>query len=203
MREIFAIIRQDKVKETLEALSSVGVDSVTVHTVHGRGKQGGSIMEVVDPLMRGNIESVSKIWKFPTPSSMAGASTLTKPVFWVPKSLLDIVVSEVPSEQVVETIVRVNRSGRNGDGKIFLLPIENAVRIRTGETRRLRYHLAGNVAGEGGTVVNGTTVTRGGRGWTPRFVVSVDPERCIGCGRCFKACGRDGALARGKALRGR
>ena len=38
--------------------------------------------------------------------------------------------------------------------------------------------------------MNGTTVTRGGREWTPRFVVAVDPERCIGCGRCFKACGR-------------
>jgi len=32
--------------------------------------------------------------------------------------------------------------------------------------------------------------TRGGREWTPRFVVSVDPERCIGCGRCYKVCGR-------------
>jgi len=101
VRELFAIIRQERVGETLEALSAIGVDSVTVHTVHGRGKQGGNIMEEVDPLMRGNIESVSKIWKFPTPSSMAGASTLTKPVFWVPKSLLDIVVSEVPVERVV------------------------------------------------------------------------------------------------------
>jgi len=42
VRELFAIIRQDKVAETLEALSGVGVDSVTVHTVHGRGKQGGT-----------------------------------------------------------------------------------------------------------------------------------------------------------------
>lgn len=134
MRELFAVIRQERVGETLEALSSIGVDSVTVHAVHGRGRQGGNIMEEVDPLMRGNIESVSRIWKFPTPSSLAGASTLTKPVFWVPKSLLDIVVSEVPVEQIVEAVVRVNRTGRNGDGKVFLLPIEDAVRIRTGET---------------------------------------------------------------------
>jgi nitrogen regulatory protein PII 2 len=133
VRELFAVIRQEKVGETLEALSAVGVDSVTVHTVHGRGRQGGNIMEEVDPLMRGNIESVSKIWKFPTPSSMAGASTLTKPVFWVPKSLLDIVVSEVPVEKVVDAVTQVNRTGRHGDGKIFLLPIEDAVRIRTGE----------------------------------------------------------------------
>ncbi len=134
MREVFAIIRQERVKETLAAVSGVGVDSVTVHTVHGRGRQGGNIMEEVDPLMRGNIESVSKIWKYPTPSSMAGASTLTKPVFWVPKSLLDIVVSEVPVERVVEAVIDVNRTGRNGAGKIVLLPIEDAVRIRTGET---------------------------------------------------------------------
>lgn len=133
MREIFAIVRQERVKETLAELSAIGVDSVTVHTVHGRGRQGGNIMEEVDPLMRENVESVSKIWKFPTPSSLAGSSTLTKPVCWVPKSLLDIVVSEVPAERVVETVVRVNRTGRHGDGKIFLLPIEDAVRIRTGE----------------------------------------------------------------------
>ncbi|HWR98658.1 MAG TPA: P-II family nitrogen regulator, partial [Candidatus Methanoperedens sp.] len=129
MREIFAVIRQERVKETLEALSGVGVDSVTVHAVHGRGRQGGNIMEEVDPLMRGNIESVSRIWKFPTPSSMAGASTLTKPVCWVPKSLLDIVVSEVPVQKVVDAVIGANRTGRNGDGKIFLLPIEGAVRI--------------------------------------------------------------------------
>jgi nitrogen regulatory protein PII 2 len=133
VRELFAVIRQEKVTETLDALSAAGVDSVTVHTVHGRGRQGGTITDVVDPEVRGNIESVSRIWKFPTPSSMAGASTLTKPVFWVPKSLLDIVVSEVPAEAVVAAITRVNRTGRHGDGKIFLLPIEDAVRIRTGD----------------------------------------------------------------------
>lgn len=38
--------------------------------------------------------------------------------------------------------------------------------------------------------MNGTAVTRGGFAWTPRYVVSIDPECCIGCGRCFKACGR-------------
>jgi len=133
VREIFAVIRQERVKETIAALTEAGVDSVTVHTVHGRGRQGGNIMEEIDPQMRGNIESVSKIWKFPTPSSMAGASTLTKPVFWVPKSLLDIVVSEVPVERAIETVTAANRTGRHGDGKIFVLPVEDAVRIRTGE----------------------------------------------------------------------
>ncbi len=133
MKEIMAVIRQGKVKETMEALAGIGVTSVTVHSLNGRGRQGGNIMESVDPCMDTNVECVSKIYKYPTPSSMAGLSTLTKPVFWVPKSLLDIVVSEVPAEKVVETIVSVNRTGGFGDGKVFVLPIEDAMRIRTGE----------------------------------------------------------------------
>ncbi|MBI5140950.1 MAG: P-II family nitrogen regulator [Nitrospirae bacterium] len=134
MKELMAIIRQSKQKETLAALVDIGVVSVTVHSVNGRGRQGGNIMESIDPDMPGNIESVSKIYKYPTPSSMAGDSTLTKPVFWVPKNLLTIVVSEVPVEKVIETITKVNRTGKPGDGKIFVLPIADALRIRTGET---------------------------------------------------------------------
>ncbi|MGA2192101.1 MAG: P-II family nitrogen regulator [Nitrospirota bacterium] len=133
MKEIMAVIRQSRVKQTMEALVAIGVTSVTLHSLNGRGRQGGNIMECVDPLMSADVECVSKIYKFPTPSSMAGASKLTKPVFWVPKSLLDIVVSEVPAEKVVEAIMSVNRTGSKGDGKIFVLPIVDAMRIRTGE----------------------------------------------------------------------
>lgn len=133
MKEIMAVIRRTKVKETLQALSDIGVDSTTVHSINGRGKQGGNIMENVDPEMPKDIEYVSKIYTSPTPSSMAGASTLTKPVFWIPKNLLDIVVSDVPVEKVVDAILRVNQSGKHGDGKIFILPISDAIRLRTGE----------------------------------------------------------------------
>ncbi len=133
MKEVMAIIRQGKVKETLAALVEIGVASVTVHSLNGRGRQGGNIMDCIDPDMKVDVESVSKICKFPTPSSMAGDSKLTKPVFWVPKSLLGLVVSEVPVEKVIETITSVNRTGRYGDGKIFVLPMADAVRIRTGE----------------------------------------------------------------------
>lgn len=133
MREVIAIIRQERVTETINALAEIGVDSVTVHSVNGRGKQGGNIMESIDPQMPGNVESVSKIYKYPTPSSMAQYSTLTKPVFWIPKSMLDIVVSEVPVEKVRDVIAKVNKTGNKGDGKIFILPIKDSVRIRTGE----------------------------------------------------------------------
>ena len=134
MKEVMAIIRQAKVKETLAALADIGVTSVTVHSLNGRGKQGGNIMESVDPDMKADVECVSKIYKFPTPSSMAGDSKLTKPVLWVPKSLLNLVVSEVPVKKVIETLTAVNRTGRCGDGKVFVLPMTDAVRIRTGET---------------------------------------------------------------------
>jgi len=133
MREITAIIRRTRLKETLQALEDIGVVSTTVHSVNGRGKQGGSIMENVDPEMPKDIEYVSKIYTSPTPSSMAGDSTLTKPVFWIPKNLLEIVISEVPVEKVVDAIMRINRSGKHGDGKIFVLPIQDSMRIRTDE----------------------------------------------------------------------
>lgn len=133
MKEIMAIIRQTALNQTLDVLLEIGVDSVTVHSVNGRGKQAGNVMEAVDPDMRMNVESVSKIDRFPTPASLAGDSTLTRPLLWVPKSLLDIVVSEIPVETVIEAINRVNRTGAKGDGKIFVLPIEDALRIRTGE----------------------------------------------------------------------
>jgi nitrogen regulatory protein PII 2 len=133
MREITAIIRRTRLKETLQALEDIGVVSTTVHSVNGRGKQGGSIMENVDPEMPKDIEYVSKIYTSPTPSSMAGDSTLTKPVFWVPKNLLEIVISDVPVKKVVDTIMRINRSGKHGDGKIFVLPIQDSMRIRTDE----------------------------------------------------------------------
>ncbi len=134
MKEIMAIIRGQKVNETLEALYGIGVVSVTVHSVNGRGRQGGSIMENIDPEMPKDIEYVSKIYTSPTPSSMAGSSALTKPVFWMPKNLLDFVISDVPVEKVVNTIMKVNSTGKHGDGKIFVLPIREALRIRTGET---------------------------------------------------------------------
>lgn len=133
MKEIVAIIRRTKLKETLQALADIGVISTTVHSVNGRGKQGGSIMENVDPEMPRDIEYVSKIYTSPTPSSMAGDSTLTKPVFWVPKNLLEIVISDVPVQKVVDVIMRINRSGKHGDGKIFVLPIQDSMRIRTDE----------------------------------------------------------------------
>ncbi len=133
MKEIMAVIRRTRLTETLQALDEIGVVSVTVHSINGRGRQGGSIMENVDPLMKEPMEYVSRIYTSPTPSSLAGDSTLTKPVFWVPKNLLDIVVSRVPTEKVVETLIRLNRTGNHGDGKLFVLPIENAERIRTGE----------------------------------------------------------------------
>lgn len=134
MKEVMAIIRRHRVKETIHALSEIGVDSVTVHSVNGRGKQGGAIMGSIDPYVPDTIEYVSKIYTSPTPSSMAGDSTLTKPVIWMPKNLLDIVVSDVPVEKVVQAIMDQNRSGRHGDGKIFVLPVGDAVRIRTGDT---------------------------------------------------------------------
>lgn len=134
MNEIIAIIRRDKLPATKKALTEIGIDSMTIYSVEGRGQQGGSYMNEIDPeVAKLKMEAVSKIGKNPTPSEYALTHTITKPVQWIPKRMLRIVVSDIPPEEVVEAIIAVNKTGAHGDGKIFVLPIDDALRVRTGE----------------------------------------------------------------------
>jgi nitrogen regulatory protein PII 2 len=69
----------------------------------------------------------------PTPSTYALEHTLPKVALYVPKRLLTIVVPDDVVSTVVKSIIRVNQTGKRGDGKIFVAPIEGALRVRTGE----------------------------------------------------------------------
>ena len=69
----------------------------------------------------------------PTPSTYALEHTLPKIALFVPKRQLTIVVPDDVVTTVVKSIIKVNQTGKAGDGKIFVSPIENAVRVRTGE----------------------------------------------------------------------
>ena len=107
MKKVEAIIKPFKLEEVKEALAAVGVQGLTVSEVKGFGRQKGH-----KELYRG-AEYV---------------------VEFLPKMKLEIVVSDDNLEQVIKAIVDAASTGRIGDGKIFVSPIEDAVRIRTGES---------------------------------------------------------------------
>ena len=107
MKKVEAIIKPFKLDEVREALSEMGVTGLTVSEVKGFGRQKGHT-----ELYRGSEYRVD----------------------FLPKSKLEIVVSDEEVDRVVETIVKVAKTGSIGDGKIFILPVEDAIRIRTGES---------------------------------------------------------------------
>lgn len=107
MKAITAIIKPFKLDDVKDALIGIGVEGMTVTEVKGHGRQKGHT-----ELYRGAEYSVD----------------------FLPKVRLDIVVAEEQSEAVVQTIRQAAATGKVGDGKIFVSPIERVVRIRTGET---------------------------------------------------------------------
>ncbi len=111
MKEIYAIIRPGKDRQTKEALAKLGLSSYTTFRVLGRGEQGGLRYET-------NGAPPAKI-----PPGMK----------FLPKRLLYLVVDEGLFDIAIEAIIRANQTGSYGDGKIFACEIENAVRIRTAE----------------------------------------------------------------------
>lgn len=117
MKEIIAIIRPNKVKNTKEALDAIGFPGMTVTPVLGRGKQRGIAGECsfnVSPelLAKGNSAGMK----------------------YIPKRMVSIMASDADVDAVVEAIVKVNQTPQIGDGRVFVCPIERAVRVRTGET---------------------------------------------------------------------
>jgi nitrogen regulatory protein P-II 1 len=106
MKYVWAIIKPFKLDEVKEALSSIGVQGLTVSEVKGFGRQKGH----------------TELYR--------GAEYV---VDFLPKVKVEIIVGDELASQVVETIERSARTGRIGDGKIFVMPMEEVVRIRTGE----------------------------------------------------------------------
>jgi len=131
MKEITVIIRRDKLPETKKALDDLGYPSLTIQSVEGRGKQKGAMCAEMDTEMPDSYCTAVKLK--PTPSTYALDHTLPKIALFVPKRLLTIVVPDDVVSTVVKSLIKVNQTGKAGDGKIFVSPIENAVRVRTGE----------------------------------------------------------------------
>jgi len=131
MKEITAIIRRDKLPETKTALDNLGYPSLTIQSVEGRGKQRGAMCGEMDSEMPDSYCTTAKLK--PTPSTYALDHTLPKIALFVPKRQLTIVVPDDVVATIVKAIIKVNKTGKAGDGKIFVSPIEGAMRVRTGE----------------------------------------------------------------------
>ena len=106
MRKIEAVIKPFKLDEVKEALHEIGIQGMTVTEVKGFGRQKGH----------------TELYR--------GAEYV---VDFLPKIKIEIAVADDMADKVVEAIVGAANTGRIGDGKIFVLPMEEAVRIRTGE----------------------------------------------------------------------
>jgi nitrogen regulatory protein PII 2 len=113
MKEVVAILRINKVQPTRDALAEKGHFSMTVQNVLGRGKQKGLQYELEG---------------MPAPEHHEGPR-----IHYLPKRMVTIVVTDDQVPEVVGIIMAVNRTGNIGDGKIFICPIEEAMRIRTKE----------------------------------------------------------------------
>jgi nitrogen regulatory protein P-II 1 len=104
---IIAAIKPFKLEEVREALTTIGVRGMMVTEIKGFGAQSGHT-----EIYRGAEYAVN----------------------FVPKMRLEIVVADALAEQVVDTIAKTARTDKIGDGKIFVIPVEQALRVRTGET---------------------------------------------------------------------
>ncbi|MDW7972842.1 MAG: P-II family nitrogen regulator [Thermodesulfovibrio sp.] len=132
MKEIIAIIRRDKTPETKRALEELGFPSMTLQGVEGRGKQrGDTCTDELDSDLPKSYCTAVKLK--PTPSTYALEHTLPKVAIFVPKRMITMIVPDEMVDKIVNKIMEVNRTGRHGDGKIFVCPIEKAIRVRTGE----------------------------------------------------------------------
>jgi nitrogen regulatory protein P-II 1 len=107
MKKIEAIIKPFKLDEVKDALNGIGIKGMTVTEVKGYGRQKGH----------------TEIYR--------GAEYV---VDFIPKVKLEIIVQDELVDQVIETLLTAARTGKIGDGKIFVLPVERVVRVRTGET---------------------------------------------------------------------
>ena len=118
MKEVIAVVRINMMNQTKQALTDCGVDAFFAHEAHGRGK-GFINPEILEGVEQGHEEA---------------AALLGEKGKLYPKRILTAVVEESMVACVVDTIINTNQTGMPGDGKVFVVPLADAVRVRTGET---------------------------------------------------------------------
>lgn len=117
MKEVMAVIRINMMNKTKEALAAAGVSSFTAREALGRGR-GLIDFKALKGAEQGYEEAIVQL---------GGSQRL------IPKRILFIIVPDKLVRKTVETIIKVNQAGKSGDGKIFVLPALESIRIRTGE----------------------------------------------------------------------
>ncbi|MGA2143194.1 MAG: P-II family nitrogen regulator [Brevinematales bacterium] len=117
MKEVLAVIRMNKINQTKKALSDTGISSLNGKECLGRGK-GLVDFSVLRGAEQGYEEAISQL----------GNSQRL-----IPKRLISIVVPDGLVARTVDAIIKSNQTGKAGDGKIFIMPVFDAIRVRTGE----------------------------------------------------------------------
>ncbi len=117
-KKIEAIIREEALQDVKDALRAIGIVGLNVHEVHGHGRQGG-----IELSWRGTSYQMDLL----------------------PKIQVNIVLSDHNVEKTVATIVGAARTGKSGDGVIFIYPVEEVIRIRTGERGLEALQYAGDI----------------------------------------------------------
>ncbi len=107
MKKLEAIIRPEKLNAIKDALVDIGIPAMTVINVSGRGRQRGIILQ----------------WR-------AGEYRVN----FLPKLKIEIFLSDNDCQKAVDCICNIARTGREGDGMVFILPVENVYRVRTGDS---------------------------------------------------------------------
>ncbi|MEA3467151.1 MAG: P-II family nitrogen regulator [Thermodesulfobacteriota bacterium] len=118
MKEVIAVVRINMMNQTKQALTDAGVDAFFAREAMGRGK-GFINPKILEGAEQGYEEA---------------AAVLGEKGKLYPKRVMTVVVEDTQVDDVVKSIITINQTGKPGDGKIFVMPVADSVRVRTGET---------------------------------------------------------------------
>jgi nitrogen regulatory protein PII 2 len=118
MKEIMAVVRINMMNKTKRALADAGISSITAKDALGRGK-GLVDFKLLEGAEKGYEEAIAQL----------GQSQRL-----IPKRIFTVIVPDKLASRTVKTIINVNQTGKSGDGKIFVLPVLDSIRVRTGES---------------------------------------------------------------------
>ena len=118
MKEVIAVVRMNMMNKTKTALTEAGINAFFAHEAQGRG-----VGFVNSELIKGAEQGYEE-----------ATALLGEKGNLYPKRMVTIVVNDDQVDEVIETLITTNQTGKPGDGKIFVMPIADSVRVRTGET---------------------------------------------------------------------
>jgi nitrogen regulatory protein PII 2 len=119
MKEVMAIIRMNKMNQTKRALADAGISSLYAKECLGRGKGTIEIPQYIEGAAERYGDMIQEL-------GIAGRL--------IPKRMINVIVPDKLVKNVVNTIININKTGKSGDGKIFVMPVAESWRVRTGES---------------------------------------------------------------------